>query len=203
MGKDFSSLNISLSINRWDVYKHLRALCTPGSGFRIINAESEDDLENLLIGDTQIFKKTGRLAGAVIGTVRLLPMGNKSHVIFLNDDVGWHLPIPDSGESHFKEFIERARNHFDELGVIINRDDLLESSTQNNLNTPKQNNQEKGIWSSTKPKLIQLRKMRRDEIIKTNRIPNKIGLCHQVPIDPKTVMRHDPELWENWENKEY
>lgn len=67
-----------------------------------------------------------------------------------------------------------------------------------------------GQQMSTESKIERLREMRNKSRRNGEITLFKTIACHQVPIDPKTVKRHAPELWSKWndwefdrENREY
>jgi hypothetical protein len=120
---------VTIALKRWDVYRHLVALCNDDNRFAMRKAEIDDDLEALTIVDA---KEAGRLGGkakgAVVGTVRLLPAGDNTVVMFVHKDALWHLEISDPGKLLFLEFIQRVTGYFDRLGVI--KPNLQDTSRQ-------------------------------------------------------------------------
>ncbi len=108
-------------LNRQDVYIHLLALCDQDLRFGIMKAAKEEDLEALTVSDVKEIDEVGGLKGTIIGTLRLLPMNDKTLVMFLDKDAGWHMIISKEGKTLFVEFFKRAWEHFDNLGLIERR----------------------------------------------------------------------------------
>jgi len=106
---------VFVPLERWDVFRHLRALCNNDARFSILQAKTDEDLERLTITDTQATKSLGTARGAVMGTVRLLPAGGGTVIMFVAKDASFHLEITDGGKVLFCEFQQRVEEHFDDL----------------------------------------------------------------------------------------
>ncbi len=104
---------ILVPLERWDTYRHLKALCSQDTMFGVRGAKTDDDLEALTISDGQ--KRGARIHDAVIGTVRLLPTGGKTTAMFVPEDALWHTEIPVDGMVLFQRFVQRAKTYFDNL----------------------------------------------------------------------------------------
>lgn len=115
--------NFVVKLDRLHTYRHLHALCQNDALFAISNFGEEvndDDLERIAISDLQMIRKQnqGSARGAIIGTVRLLPAGNLTTVMFVSKDPYWNEPISETGRLLFTQFISRAKEHFLSLELI-------------------------------------------------------------------------------------
>ena len=107
-------------LNRDDAYRHLIALCQNDDKFSILDYRKdmrEQDFEHILISDAKLVDKQGT-RGSAIGTVRLLPNGDKTTAMFVDKDSIWNQPIAESSEPLFIEFIARAKDHFGSLNLL-------------------------------------------------------------------------------------
>jgi len=59
--------------------------------------------------------------GGVIGTVRLLAMGNDVIVRFSPKDALWREEIADEGAAHLRKFKDITINHFNSLGLLVSK----------------------------------------------------------------------------------
>jgi len=115
-------VTIMTSLGRKETYRHLQALCQNDTLFTIADygdAWREGDWEKIVISDQQMVKRAGTARGAVIGTIRLLPAGGKTVTMFVSKDAIWHCPLSDGSAELFNTFIERAREHLRDAGVLI------------------------------------------------------------------------------------
>lgn len=111
---------ILVPLERWDVFSHLQALCNNDATFCIWKAKTDEDLESLVVGDTQAIRRAGDEAqGAIIGTVRLLPAGSDTVTMFVAKDAVFHEEIGDEGKALFRKFIQRVKNHFNDLRLPV------------------------------------------------------------------------------------
>lgn len=113
--------NFSVRLRREETFRHLKALCNNDTLYAISDYGEkweEEDFERIVISDQQALTG-GSARGAVIGTVRLLPQDNGTTLMFVNKDALFHLEISDAGEKLFLGFIERAKVHFGELGLLV------------------------------------------------------------------------------------
>lgn len=115
--------NIIVRLDRLHTYRHLYALCQNDALFAISNFGKElndNNLERIVISDLQMIREQnqGSARGAIIGTVRLLPAGNSTTVMFVSKDPYWHEPISEAGRLLFTQFIARAKEHFLSLGLL-------------------------------------------------------------------------------------
>jgi hypothetical protein len=109
---------ITVPLERWDVYSHLRALCNNDPRFSIWgNVKTDEDLENVTIWHTQAITQGKSPAGrrGIIGTVQLLPAGSDTVIMFVAKDALHYEKITDGGKVLFREFIQLVKRHFDEL----------------------------------------------------------------------------------------
>ena len=113
--------NLTVKTNRHDTYRHLFALCQNDALFTIIDYGGnwhDEDWERIIVSSQQEIKRLGGVPGAVIGTVRLLPAGENTVIMFVDKDAIHHHPIPEGGAELFAMFADRARDHFAEIGVL-------------------------------------------------------------------------------------
>jgi hypothetical protein len=107
-------------LSKEQTYRHLHTLCQNDTLFAIIDHGDkweDKDFESIVIFDQQAPKAGARRAA--VGTVRLLPHDKGTALIFVNKDAYWHQEIVESGEKLFSDFRERAREHFEKLGLLV------------------------------------------------------------------------------------
>lgn len=107
--------------SRKDVYYHLIALCQNDALFSISDYRKDmqdQDFERIIISDAKLVSEQGEVKGAVIGTIRLLPHGNRTTAMFVDKDAVWNKPIPDAGKRLFGKFIKRAKKHFKDIHLL-------------------------------------------------------------------------------------
>ena len=103
---------------RQDIYRHLLALCNRDRQFAIRTPETEEDLEALTIVDIRDQEPGMSARGSIVGTVRLLPSGDGTAIVFDDKDALCHVLITPAQKAHFDAFWQRAKVHFEELGLL-------------------------------------------------------------------------------------
>lgn len=137
-----------IRLSREDVYRHLIALCQNDYLFSISDYRKdmqEQDFERIIISDAKLVDKQGDVRGAVIGTIRLLPNGDKTTAMFVDKDAIWNKPIPEAGKRLFTQFFKRAKKHFKDLHLL--EENLKTSNT--NATKRKQKNESQNIEKTT------------------------------------------------------
>jgi hypothetical protein len=119
-GEIFHGLSLPQKIishlSRDQVYRHIFSLCQTDSLFGIADFGDkleDEDYERIVLSDATALRHGAN--HAVIGSIRLLPYGTGTVVVFVNNDVIWHSEITESGRKLFNLFIERAKLYFCEL----------------------------------------------------------------------------------------
>jgi hypothetical protein len=99
---------ITVPLERWDVYGHLRALCSNDPRFAILaTAETDAELERLEIWDWHTIEQgNGTADSPTIGLVQLLPAGSSTIIAFL---------ATDERNTLFHDFIHLVGRYFHEL----------------------------------------------------------------------------------------
>lgn len=113
----------TVRLNRQHTYRHLYALCQNDTLFAISDYDDkwkDKDFERIVISDQQMLRRNNQTSarGAIIGTVRLLPYGDATTVMFVNKDAFWHEPISETGKALFVQFTKLAKEHFSSLGLL-------------------------------------------------------------------------------------
>lgn len=110
-----------IQLSREDVYRHLIALCQNDDLFSISDYRKdmqEQDFERIIISDAKLVAKQGNVRGAVIGTIRLLPNGDKTTAMFVDKDAIWNEAILEYGKRLFTQFFKRSKKHFRDLNLL-------------------------------------------------------------------------------------
>lgn len=114
--KKDSQQNFVVLLNRQDAFRHLRALCQNDGLFTISDYQDkwqDEDYERIVISSAKkIHKNQGDVLGAVVGTIRLLPSGKNTVVMFVFKDAFYHQQLSRSDKELFQKFINRAQSHF-------------------------------------------------------------------------------------------
>jgi len=97
------------------VYRHLCALCDHDAHFLLGKPEIGGHLEMLAVLDAEAVRLAYTAPQATIGAMRLLPTDGGTAIQFTPHDAPFHSQIPERGMSTFRNWIQRAQTHFDEL----------------------------------------------------------------------------------------
>lgn len=68
---------------------------------------------------------------------------------------------------------------------------------------PEKPKQERGAWLETEYSIKRLREIRLDAIKNNRLIPPRNMAMSEAGIDPKTLKKHDLELYQRWDDKNY
>jgi hypothetical protein len=105
---------ITVALSRHDAYHHLFVLCQNDNGFSISDYHKdyrEGDYDRIVIGWIEwIEQQQGEASGAMVGTVRLLPVGNKTAIMFVDKDALHHVPIRAGALNCFQNIFNGCRS---------------------------------------------------------------------------------------------
>ena len=104
---------LTVSANRRQVYDLLLAECNNDTRFCIQTPKTDNDWGALTVASMRAARLLdGHIRGAVFGTVRLLDLGERTAVQFVDKDAMYRVSPNDYGKRLFREFAELAEARF-------------------------------------------------------------------------------------------